>query len=176
VSHTGLPWPAATPVVYDVDVLVMAVADGNSPFRSGPSPPPTSSNRSADCLGVINDAAEFALWLSPRILSSTGRVLAEVLGMPSDEIDEYITILVDMAEASGGGLFDPPQSVGDYPDWEDNRILDLAEAIGAFLIVSNDIDLIAMSPWRSRPIISPDKFAALVDASRRASRHRRSGR
>jgi hypothetical protein len=127
-------------------------------------------------LGVINDAAEFALWLSPHILSNTGRVLAEVIGMPSDEIDEYIGILAEMADASGGGLFDPPQSVGDCPDWEDNRILDLADAIGAFLIVSNDIDLIAMSPWRGRPIISPDKFASLVDASRGASRHRRSGR
>ena len=176
MSHTGLPGPAPTPIVYDVNVLVMAVADGDSPFRSWPSPPPTSSNRSADCLGVINDAAEFALWVSPHILSNTGRVLAEVLGMPGDETDEYITILAEMAEASGGGLFNPPQSVGDCPDWEDNRILDLAEAVGAFLIVSNDIDLIAMSPWRGRPIIGPDKFAALVDASRRASRHRRSGR
>jgi hypothetical protein len=29
---------------------------------------------------VINDAAEFALWLSPHILSNVARVLAEVLG------------------------------------------------------------------------------------------------
>jgi predicted nucleic acid-binding protein len=159
--------------VYDVNVLVMAVADGDSPFRSWPSPPPTSSNRSADCLGIINDAAEFALWLSPHILSNTGRVLAEVIGMPGDEIDEYVAILTEIADASGGGLIDPPQSVGDCPDWEDNRILDLADAIGAFLIVSNDTDLIAMSPWRGRPIVSPDKFAALVDASRRTSRRRR---
>jgi predicted nucleic acid-binding protein len=175
LSGAGLPGPAPTPVVYDVNVLVMAVADGDSAFRSWRSPPPTSSNRSADCLGIVNDAAEFALWLSPHILSNTGRVLAEVIGMPAEEVDEYISILAEIAEASGGGLIDPPQSVGDCPDWEDNQILDLAEAVGAFLIVSNDTDLIAMSPWRGRPIISPDKFAALVDASRRASRRRRSG-
>jgi hypothetical protein len=30
----------------------------------------------ADCLGMINDAAEFAVWLSPHILANTGRVLA----------------------------------------------------------------------------------------------------
>jgi predicted nucleic acid-binding protein len=113
--------------------------------------------------------------LSPHILSNTGRVLGEVIGMPSDEIDEYIAILAEIADASGGGLVDPPQSVGDCPDWEDNRILDLADTVGAFLIVSNDTDLTAMSPWRGRPIISPDRFAALVDASRRASR-RRTGR
>ncbi|HYB87909.1 MAG TPA: hypothetical protein VEC76_13710 [Streptosporangiaceae bacterium] len=50
---------------------------GGSPFRSWP--PPTSGNPSADCLGVINDAAEFALWLSPHILANTGRVLATVV-------------------------------------------------------------------------------------------------
>ena len=176
MSHAGLPGPAPTPVVDDVNVLVMAVADGDSPFRSWPLPPPVSSNRSADCLGIINDTAEFALWLSPHILSNTGRVLAEVIGMPGDEIDEYIDILTEIADASGGGLIDPLQTVSDCPDWEDNRILDLAEATGAFLIVSNDTDLIAMSPWRGRPILSPDKFAALVDASRRASRRRQSHR
>lgn len=154
----------------------MAVADGESPFRSWPSPPPTSSNRSADCLGIINDAAEFALWLSPHILANTGRVLAEVISTPADEADEYISILAEMADASGGGLLDPPQTVGDCPDWEDNRILDLAETVGAFLIVSDNTDLISMSPWRGRPIISPDRFAALVDASRRASRRRQSHR
>jgi len=45
-----------------------------------------------------------------------------------------------MAEASGGGITDPPQTVGDCSDWEDNRILDLAAAVGAFLIVSADAD------------------------------------
>ncbi len=144
------PGPAAVPVVFDVNVLVLAVAVGESPFRSWPSPPPTSGNPSADCLGVVNDAAEFALWLSPHM-----RALAE------------------MAEASGGGITDPPQTVGDCPDWEDNRILDLAAAVGAFLIVSADADLTSISPWRGRPVIEPSQFASMVDASRRARRRRR---
>lgn len=173
MSHPGLPGPTPTPVVYDVNVLVMAVAGGNSPFRSWPSPPPTSGNPSADCLGIINDVTEFALWLSPHILANTVRVLAEVTGMPADEIDEYLGLLIEMADASGGGVLDPAQNVGDCPDWEENRILDLAAAAGALLIVSEDTDLTAMSPWRGRPIITPDKFAALVDASRRAARRRR---
>jgi hypothetical protein len=35
---------------------------------------------------VVNDAAEFALWLSPHILANTGRVLATVLKTPEDEV------------------------------------------------------------------------------------------
>jgi hypothetical protein len=169
----SLPGPVPIPVVFDVNVLVRAIAVGESPFRSWPSPPPTSGNPSADCLGVINDAAEFALWLSPHVLSNTGRVLADVIGTPDDEIDEYVEILIEMADASGGGVLDPPQVVSDCKDWEDNRVLDLAAAIGAFMVVSADVDLTSMSPWRGRPIIEPREFASLVDASRRARRRRR---
>jgi predicted nucleic acid-binding protein len=161
------------PVVFDVNVLVLAIAAGESPFRSWPSPPPTSGNPSADCLGVVNDAAEFALWLSPHILVNTGRVLASVLKMPEDEIDEYLEVLAEIAGASGGGIIDPPQVVGDCQDWEDNRVLDLAMAGGAFLVVSADADLTTLSPWRGRPIIEPAQFASLVDASRRTRRRRR---
>jgi predicted nucleic acid-binding protein len=127
---------------------VNAVAVGDSPFRNWPSPQPTSGNPSADCLGVVLDTAEFALWLSPDILANTDRVLATVLKTPDEEVDDYLRVLAEMAEASGGGITDPPQTVGDCPDWADNRILDLAAAVGAFLIVSADADLTSMSPWR----------------------------
>jgi predicted nucleic acid-binding protein len=168
----SLPGPVPVPVVFDVNVLVLAVAAGESPFRSWPSAP-TSGNPSADCLGVINDAAEFALWLSPHILATIGRVLATVLKPPDEEIDEYLHVLAEMAGASGGGITDPPQTVADCPDWEDNRILDLAAAVGAFLIVSADAELTSMSPWRGRPVIEPPQFTSLVDASRRARRRQR---
>ena len=75
--------------------------------------------------------------------------------------------------ALDAGITAPPQTVGDCPDWEDNRILDLPAAAGAFLIVSADADLTSMSPWRGRPIIEPPQFASMVDASRRARRRRR---
>jgi hypothetical protein len=95
-----------------------------------------------------------ALWLSPHLLANTGRVLATVLKTPDDEVDDYLRAAAEMADASGGGITDPPQTVGDCPDWEDNRILDLAAAVGAFLIVSADADLTSMSPWRGRPIMT----------------------
>ena len=46
-------------------------------------------------------------------------------------------------------------------------ILDLAAEVGALLVVSNDTDLLSMSPWRGTPIIEPTAFAAKVDGPAR---------
>lgn len=162
--------PGPVPVVFDVNVLVGAGAGGNSPFRSWPSPPPTSGNAFADCLGIMVDAAEFALWLSPHILTNTARVLHEGLKWTDEKIEVFLALLVDVADSSGGGVVDPPLTVHDCRDYEDNRILDLASEIGALLIVSDDVDLTSMSPWRGTPILRPREFAAKVDGMRR---HRR---
>jgi predicted nucleic acid-binding protein len=172
VSHID---PVATAVVFDVNVLVTAVASGNSPFRSWPSPPPVSGNPSADCVGIVVDAAEFALWLSPHILANTERVLADLLKWEPVRIDAYLAVLTSASEHSGGGLVtDVPRTVHECPDHEDNLILDLAAGVGAMLIVSNDTDLLAMSPWRGTPILPPAAFASKVDAMRRRVRRRRS--
>lgn len=165
-----LPGPAAVPVVFDVNVLVRAVASGNSPYGSWPSPPPTSGNPFADCLGVINDAAEFALWVSAHILDNTTRVLSQVVGTPKEEAEDYRQLLVELAEASGGGVCVPPRTVHDCRDPEDNLVLDVAADVAALLMVSDDTDLTSMSPWRGTPILRAHQFAARVDAMRR---HRR---
>ena len=165
-----LPGPVATPVVFDVNVLVQAIASGNSPYLSWPSPPPTSGNPFADSLGIVNDAAEFALWLSPHILDNTIRVLMTVVGTPKEEADDYREILIEMADASGGGVLTPPRTVHDCPVHEDNLVLDLAAEVGALLIVSEDADLTSMSPWRGVPVLRAREFVGRVDAMRR---HRR---
>jgi predicted nucleic acid-binding protein len=166
----SLPGPVATPVVFDVNVLVQAIATGNSPYLSWPSPPPTSGNPFADCLGVVNDAAEFALWLSPHILDNTVRVLMQVVGTPKEEADDYREILIEMAAASDGGVVAPLRTVHDCRDHEDNLVLDLAAEVGALLIVSEDADLTSMSPWRGVPVLRAREFVGRVDAMRR---HRR---
>ena len=166
------PVPAA--VVYDINVLVTAAASGNSPFRSWPSPPPVSGNPSADCLGIIVDAAEFALWLSPHITVNVDRILRELFKWAQPEIDAYLETVVRASEHSGGGVLDEvPRTVHDCPDHEDNLILDLTAEVGALILVSNDTDLLSMSPWRGTPIIEPTAFAAKVDAMRRHARRRR---
>jgi hypothetical protein len=120
-------------------VLVTAAAGGNSPFRSWPSPPPVSGNASADCLGVIVDAAEFSLWLSPHIITGIDRILAQLFKWAQVQIDAYLRAVVMAAEHSGGGMVaDVPRTVRDCPGHEDNLILDLAAEVGALLIVSDD--------------------------------------
>lgn len=74
----------------------------------------------------------------------------------------------------GRGVIEPEIHVDDCSDYEDNRILGLALASGSILIVSNDGDLLTMSPWRGIPTISPSEFAGRVDAMRRARRRRMS--
>jgi predicted nucleic acid-binding protein len=162
----------ATSVVFDVNVLVMAVAMGKTALRSWPAPPPVSDNPAADCIGVINDATEFALWLSPHILENTIRVLREHADWSKEDAEAYGRILMWLAVHSGGGTLVPPRAVHDCPDFEDNLILDLAVETGAFLVVSEDSDLTAMSPWRGTPILRPREFASRVDAMRRARRRR----
>lgn len=166
--------PVPTAVVYDVNLLVTAVASGNSPFRSWPSPPPVSGNPSADCVGIIADAAEFSLWLSPHIMSNVERVLTDLLKWEPPQASAYTETLIAAADHSGGGLIDDvPRTVHDCPDHGDNLILDLAAEAGALIVVSNDTDLLAMSPWRGTPILDPKAFAAKVDAMRRHARRRR---
>jgi predicted nucleic acid-binding protein len=99
-------------------------------------------------------------------------VLAEGLKWPADQVDLFQSLLVETASHSGGGVLDPPQTVNDCSDWEGNRILDLAAEVGALLIVSEDTDLTAMSPWRGSPILRPREFAAKVDGMRHHARRR----
>jgi predicted nucleic acid-binding protein len=157
------------PVVFDVNVFVQAILGRNSTFSTWPTLPPKTDNAAADCVGVANDGREFALWLSTHILSNTARVLAEA-GLAGSEIEEYVALLGEVAEYSGGGVLKPARTVHDCADHEDNLVLDLAAEVGALIIVSDDADLTSMSPWRGTPILRPQQFASRADAMRRARR------
>jgi len=112
--------------------------------------------------------------LSPHITANVERVLAELFKWAQPAIDAYLGAVVAAAEHSGGGIVaEVARTVHDCPDHEDNLILDLAAEVGALIMVSNDTDLLSMSPWRGTPIIGPAAFAAKVDAMRR---HARRGR
>lgn len=161
-------------VVVDVHVLVAAVSGGNSPFESWPSPPPVSDNPAADCVGVLNDAVEFHLCLSRHILEHVVRVLvdADGFGWDLDAAEGYVEVLTEIAEQGGCGVREPTEEVTASEDWEDNKILALALECDAALIVSNDVGLLALSPWRGIPIVTTREFVNRVDVMRRSRRQR----
>ncbi len=166
---------SAQQVVFDVNVFIDALVTGRDSFESWPSPPPTSGHFAADCVGIVNDAVEFSLWLSPHVLTNIERVLESPTSQDGfawepQRVEDYLEILVEISIASGGAVVTPAQAVTDCADYENNRILELALACQAVIIVSNDSDLLHMSPWRGIPILSPRDFAARVDASRRVRR------
>ena len=155
----------------DINMLVAAVVgqDPEASFESWPSPPPLRGDACANALGVVNDAVEFALWLSPHVLDGTLRVLREFFRWSDVRLGRYRRALGSIVDRSGGRIVIPTDQVADCHDWEDNRILELALAAGALLIVSSDEHLLNMSPWRGIPILDPLAFVRRVDAMRRAA-------
>ncbi|MHB1712383.1 MAG: PIN domain-containing protein [Acidimicrobiales bacterium] len=164
----------STAVTVDVNVLVSAVVGGNDTFRSWPSPPPVRGNLAANVVGILDDAREFSLFLSEYILTNVVRVLGGIppngYGWSGERSGDYVVVLAEIAEASGGAVIVPSIVVNDCPDHEDNRILECAGTSGSMLIVSDDLDLISMSSWRGTPIVSSGDFVKRTDAMRRRSR------
>jgi predicted nucleic acid-binding protein len=161
-------------VTVDVNVFVAAVVGGHDAFHSWPSPPPVRGNLAANIVGILNDAREFSLFLTEHILANVLRVLTEPApggyGWAIEPAEEYMELLVEIADASGGGVVEPADTVTDCPDHEDNRILECAAASGSVLIVSDDTDLLSMSPWRGTPVVTSADFVKRTDAMRRARR------
>jgi predicted nucleic acid-binding protein len=79
-------------------------------------------------------------------------------------------VLVEIAEAGGDGLAKPTEAVTDGADYEDNRILGCAAASGSLLIVSDDTDLLSLSPWRGTPVLTSRDFVNRTDAMIRKRR------
>lgn len=163
-----------TPVTVDVNVSVGAVVGGSDAFHSWPSPPPVRGNLAANVVGILNDAREFSLFVSEHILANVLRVLTgrppDGYGWSIEAAEEYVAVLVEIAEASGGGVVEPAETVSDCMDFEDNRILECALGSGSMLIVSDDTDLTSMSPWRGTPVVTAAEFVTRTDAMRRSRR------
>jgi predicted nucleic acid-binding protein len=162
------------PVTVDVNVLISAVVGGNDDFRSWPSPPPVRGNLAANVVGILNDSREFGLFLSEHILTNVVRVLTGAppngYGWEEQRAEDYIAVLAEIASASGGDVIDSQVTVSDCPDHEDNRILECAASSGSVLIVSDDHDLLSMSPWRGTPVVTSGDFVKRTDAMRRGRR------
>ena len=122
-------------------------------------------------LAILNEGLEFEIWLSEHLIAGTLRVLTAAFSWTKAEVEQYRAFLESMANAPVASR-KPTVRVNDCADWEDNRVLELAETVGAFLIVSSDDHLVQMSPWHGIPIQTPEAFVSRVDAMRRAQGRR----
>ncbi len=155
----------ATHIVFDINVLVNALVGPDSTFPLLSAVPPSTVNSAADCLSIAFDAEDFRLYASPHILANTARVLT-LLGLSAALAEDYIEAIVDIVAGSGGQVIDPPRTVFDVHDYEDNLVLDLVVATDSLILVSDDTDLTELSPWNGRAILRPRDFVARVLRSR----------
>ncbi len=159
------PKPA---VVYDINVLVAAFVAPDSEWPYIAQVPPSTGNPDADAFSIAFDADEFSLYSSPHILENLARVLADEYGVRRAQVERIVAAVLEIVETSGGAVIDPPRKAFDVVDHEDNLVLDLAIAVEATIVVSNDTDLTSISPWHNRiAILRPRDFVSRVIQMRR---------
>ena len=73
--------------------------------------------------------------------------------MPEGDTFKFLDMLTVAAR-----WFEPVEAVTDCRDPKDNVYLELAMASGANCIVSGDLDLQVLHPWRGIDIVSPAEF------------------
>jgi len=84
--------------------------------------------------------------------------------------EEYLAILVEIAQGSGGDVVARSITITDCPGHEDNWILEVAATSNSSLIVSHDAHLLAMSPWRGTSVVTSREFVTRTDLMRRGRR------
>jgi putative PIN family toxin of toxin-antitoxin system len=90
--------------------------------------------------------------------------LLDVLARPKlqrfvdpDLRDEVLSLL-----DRSGVVFTPTAAVTDCRDPADDKVLELALAASADVIISSDADLLVLDPWRGIPILTPAAYLVKV--------------
>jgi len=88
--------------------------------------------------------------------------IAEVLGRPrfAKAITAARRAAILTTLRQGAAWFEPLERVTDCRDAKDNKYLELALASGARTIVSGDLDLLVLHPWRGVRILRPADYLA----------------
>ena len=96
------------------------------------------------------------LIISPALLSEPNDVLGR------DKFDKYITrterFIFMIALVESALLVDPQESIQACRDPRDDMVLELAVAGDAMCIVSGDLDLLVLSPFRGIEVLRPSDF------------------
>ena len=143
-------------IVLDVNIYADVVG-AEAVFPEIMEVPPRSGNDSADVLSVIFDSERYQLFLSPHIVRNLQVIFVEKDVNP-ELIEKYLNFLVELVLETDGAVVEPPRTVFDLKDHEDNFILDLVKAVDAKILVTRDNELIAESPWNGRLIMHPADF------------------
>jgi len=149
-----------TAVVFDINVYLDYILGDDGSWPSVPTPPPpTTGNASADAIALAF-TDRFRLFASPHILRNVHEKMRAV-GQSLRVADEFVRLIVDMCDFSGGAVVDPLVTDAGIGDYEDSHIIALArdETVDADLIVSRDSDLLRLGPvWNGRLILPPREF------------------
>lgn len=158
--------PNSLRVVFDVNIYINAFTDSDSTFPLIELVPPTSGNWAADAISLAFDGEDFKLFTSPHIMRSLVRVLKLRLGVQDRRIEMALLAVTEIVHQSGGSIVEPRRHTSEIRDYEDNLILDLAVAVDALVIVTNDGDLLEMNPWNGRLVLTPKEFVTRVVSAR----------
>ena len=71
----------------------------------------------------------------------------------AEQMNRYLDWLADLAE-----WVKPSIRIADCPDPDDNRFLEVLIDGGGDLLITGDKDLLVLSPYEGRPIITPAAF------------------
>ena len=146
-----MPIPRETAVVFDVNIYLDYFLGDDGSWPLVPTVPPTSGNPSADAVSLAFDS-RFRLFASPHILRNVHRV-AVAAGTSAVTTDEFISLIVEMCDFSGGAVVDPVELDHGIADFEDNAIVSLVKdpAVDALIVVTRDrefLDLGKLLPGR----------------------------
>lgn len=149
-----------TAIVFDINIYLNYILGDDGSWPSVPMPPPpTTGNASADAIALAF-TDRFQLFASPHILRNVHEKMCTA-GQSSRVADEFVRLIVDMCEFSGGAVVNPIVRDAGIGDYEDSHILALAkdEVVDADVIVSRDSDLLRIGPvWNGRLILPPREF------------------
>jgi predicted nucleic acid-binding protein len=153
-------------IVFDANIFVMAVCKERLPFSRDRivHVPPPNANPGVLAISIVLKGIEDGLFpcelfVSHHILVNVIHALKRRFGWPQDDVTEYVDFIRELAEDSGGDpRFNPTSQVTDCEDIEDRKILALALDAEADLLVTEDTELLHLSPWRGIPIMRAADF------------------
>lgn len=150
---------ADTSVVFDINVYLDYILGDDGSWPLLPDVPPTTKNPSADAISLAF-ASRFRLFCSPHILKNVAEKM-RLVGQSPQVIDDYVSLIVEMCDFSGGAVIQPVDRDHGVSDYEDNLIVGLAkdEAADARILVTSDTALLDLGPvWNGRLIMHPRDF------------------